>query len=889
MFLKKIGFLVLIFILASSKTNAAHIVGGSISYRCLGGNDYEVTLKIYRDCFSGGAEFDNPASIFIFGDNDTYDAYFAFTDLTITPLDAVIENPCLTPPSICIEEGVYVGIVTLPNNIEDFYIVYQRCCRKPGILNLEISEEQGITLSAYVPAGNVVECNNSPVFTNYPPLVLCLNDELVFDHSATDEDGDSLVYELCSPYLGLSTLQPMADNTLINPPESPPYNELNWAAGYSESYPLASNPALSIDAETGLLTATPNQIGAYVVGICVSEYRDGVLLSTSRRDFQFNVTVCDPVIFTAIGEQEDICDGLTITLTNNSVDIDFFYWDFGDLGSLTDTSNLFEPTYTYPDTGVYTVTLVGNPGFDCADTSFVEFEIYNALNPTISSTSSCLPDLNFDFDATGSFNDDIAIFTWNFGSNASPSSSNIKNPQDVVFNSSGTFEISLTISDNGCTSSDTYTLEVPDAVTANILPQEILCGGFAITFAQENENATNFQWNFGVFGTSTDVSTSANPTYTFPTDGIYNVQLIASAANACPDTTYESFLIYPLLAPTFTHQNTQCLENNQFNLQAGGSFTSSASFQWTFEGGIPASASSQNVAVSFSTLGYHTISLTMEENNCVETYIDSVKIDPNPIANFSTESTGGCEPYTAIFNNLSTTASLQYGLLWNFGDGSTSLLQNPAHIYEQDGVYDVSLLITNYSGCLDDDYMLINNLITVQQTPQANFDVSPSIISIFDPQTVITNLADGSTSCEYTFLDVDVSDACDFVYEFQNTTSPQPITQLVSNDFGCSSTLTKYVSFKDHVVYVPTAFTPNGDGTNDILKAVTEGVTKIHFEIYDRFGQLVFETYELEKGWDGTYKNADYYAMNSLYNWRIRITDIARRTADYKGSVVLIR
>jgi gliding motility-associated-like protein len=879
-----------VFLFFSKSMKAPHIVGGYISYRCLGGNEYEVTLKIYRDCFSGGAEFDQPASIFIFGDSDDYDAFFAFDDLVISPLDVSLNNPCLIPPEICIEEGVYTGIVTLPNNIEDFYIVYQRCCRNPTIDNLDFPGDQGITLSAYVPAGNVVECNSSPVFANYPPLVLCLFDELVFDHSATDLDGDSLVYELCSPYLGLSNTQPTADNSGLNPPTPPPFSELNWLTGYSESYPMASDPALSIDPTTGLLTGTPNQLGQYVVGICVSEYRDGVLLSTSRRDFQFNVTVCDPVVNTAIGEQEDICNGLTIDFTNNSEDIQFFYWEFGDETTLTDTSNLFEPTYTYPDTGIYEVTLIGNPGYDCADTTYLEFEIYNPLNPTIFAIGSCQPHLSFDFDANGTFNEDIAIYSWNFGANAIPSTSAIKNPQNIVFNASGSFDITLTISDNGCTSSDTYTLVVPEPIQVEILPQLLFCSGFAVDFEQESDNATNFLWNFGVGGITTDYSSELNPTYSYPGEGTYNVQLIASALNNCSDTAYGSFIIFPLLNPSFERPPTQCLEENQFNFQAGGEFTGVASFQWTFEGGNPASSSNQNPSVSFSDLGYHIVTVTVLENNCIKTYTDSVRVDPNPIADFTVLDNGGCEPFRAIFDNLSTTASIEYNYLWNFGDGSTSNDNNPDHIYENAGVYDVSLLLTNITGCLDDDFILKSNLITVQQTPIANFSIEPQgSISIFDPTVNITNLAEGSTSCNYTFLEENVFDECDFEFLFQNTTSPQPIIQIVSNDFGCASTITKYIRFTDHVVYVPTAFTPNGDGINDILKVVAAGVTKIHFEIFDRFGQLVFESFDIDRGWDGTYLSNQFYAMNGVYNWRIRIADLNLQNQDYRGSTTLIR
>ena len=119
--------------------------------------------------------------------------------------------------------------------------------------------------------------------------------------------------------------------------------------------PIPSTPPFDIDPETGAITGFPTTPGAYVIGICVSEYRDGELLSTVMRDFQFNVVMCDPTIISAAQPQstDQYCIGETIAFFENSVGAKELLWDFGVDGIETDISFDAAPTYTYPDTGTY--------------------------------------------------------------------------------------------------------------------------------------------------------------------------------------------------------------------------------------------------------------------------------------------------------------------------------------------------------------------------------------------------------------------------------------------------------------------------------------------------------------------------------------------------------
>lgn len=283
----KLYFIILFLLFLSAKLIASHIVGGEIYYQYVSNNDYVVYLKVYRDCNTGNANFDDPAYISIFDANNNYLQTISLFTPTITQVQPDINNPCLTvPEGVCVEEAVYSANVNLPPLVGGYALTYQRCCRNSTIDNILSPSNIGSTYTIQIPDTSIASTNNSPFYNNFPPIVVCNNDPLNFDHSATDPDGDSLVYSFCDPYsFDGSTSQPFQA-------DPPPYSYVSFIFPYSGSKPLSASPALSIDSQTGLITGTPNFEGQFVVGVCVSEYRNGQLLSTNKRDFQFNVTNC---------------------------------------------------------------------------------------------------------------------------------------------------------------------------------------------------------------------------------------------------------------------------------------------------------------------------------------------------------------------------------------------------------------------------------------------------------------------------------------------------------------------------------------------------------------------------------------------------------------------
>ena len=374
-------------------SKASHIVGGEMTYKCLGpgtsGNlRYEITLDIYQDCLNGSPQAiqeDDPAYFTVYTGQNTLVYYDddARSSTTIK-VPANFSNNCINnPPVTCLQKTTFKRVYNLPVNSSGYYVVYQRCCRNDDINNLRNPGEVGATYYCVIPPASGSDCNNSAVFRNYPPQIICINNPLVYDHSATDPDGDSLSYELCETYAGgsIDSVKP-----LIASPR--PFPNVVYNNPYSVQNPMQGNPMIQVDADSGLLTGTPNQLGRFVVTVCCNEWRNGVMINTVKPEFQFVVTNCSKAVVANIPQYSDEfntyivnCKDFTVKFDNISSGGFNYHWDFGVEGAIDDTSSEFSPTYTYPDTGTYVVKLVVNKGSTCPDS----IERYVKVYPKFSS------------------------------------------------------------------------------------------------------------------------------------------------------------------------------------------------------------------------------------------------------------------------------------------------------------------------------------------------------------------------------------------------------------------------------------------------------------------------------------------------------------------------
>jgi len=292
------SFIILFFLIPFlSELNATHIVGGSISYECLDTNQYLITVEIYRDCFAGQAAFDEPLPMVIYSGMDGTTKYGPTQMVALDSVENVSQDTdiCPAPQSnICVERGIYEQVFTLPFSVHGYHISYQRCCRNNSVSNLIDVAATGATYTMYISAEAQQTCNNSPTFDDFPPIIVCANEDVGFDHSATDAENDKLVYSFCAPLSGASQANPLPDSS------PPPYTPVNFLSPYTPEQPLGD--MMTIDTLTGIISGTPNSLGQFVASVCVEEYRQIdnllVLLSTVQREFEVNV-VSPPVSITS--------------------------------------------------------------------------------------------------------------------------------------------------------------------------------------------------------------------------------------------------------------------------------------------------------------------------------------------------------------------------------------------------------------------------------------------------------------------------------------------------------------------------------------------------------------------------------------------------------------
>ncbi len=657
----RICIIISISLLILFRAEARHIVGGAITYECLGNGDYRFTMKIYRDCYCQEcADFDQIAPISIYScSNDTecnsltqMDPLFVLNvpiNPNVDPIDAP-SYPCMVlPPNICVEEGVYVfrlsdyGI-NLPQSDKSYHISYQRCCRNETINNIYTPDDTGATYTIEITPKAQELCNNSPVFNNFPPTVICAGVPLDFDHSASDSDGDQLVYEFCNPLNGGGPLlqQPQystCEGAAPNPPCPPPYDEVNFILPtYNSLQPMGGNPVVAINPNTGLITGVPTIQGQFVVGVCVSEYRNGELLSKVFRDFQFNVGDCEPTVVADLAEDEIIngqdfvvnsCGNSTVNFVNESFQQSFineFEWGF-DIGGQRQTFNTWDATVTFPGIGQYEGTLILNPGTDCGDTANIFVNVYPDVNADFMfEYDTCVAGPVEFTDLSSSGSGPLTSWNWDFGDGQV---SELQNPHHSYV-IPGNLPVTLTVTDtNECEASLTKPIHYfPVPALIIISPSSFLgCAPGEIIFTNLStpiDDNYDIVWDFGDGTTGGDIS----PVHIYEDPGVFTVSIDITSPIGCKTDTVFPDLIKILPAPI---ADFLYYPNEPTNLDPTIVFTDQSSdavsWQWDFNG--VDYTFEQHPTYTFPDTGIQRIQLLVTHiSGCQDTSIQFIDVIP---------------------------------------------------------------------------------------------------------------------------------------------------------------------------------------------------------------------------------------------------------------------
>jgi len=297
-----LSFIIILFSLAPfQNVNASHAVAADLTYVWLGGNNYQARLYFYRDC-SG---INVPNSITLNASSTSCGLNQNFTMTLSSSAGVEIPPICIIGLSTCnggsvfgIREYIYLVSFTLTGNCTDWRLSYSVCCRNAAITNISAPGSAGQYFYAYLNNLNF-SGNTSPKFLNKPAPYQCINNPYCFDMSATDADGDSLVYRLVTPM-----------RTATNP--------VTFLAGYTPVQPINSSPLMTMNSTTGLSCVWPLTQGVYCMAVRVYEYRNGQLIGSIIRDLQQNLTLCPCVVLPV-----ELLEFKATPINNKSIQLDW--------------------------------------------------------------------------------------------------------------------------------------------------------------------------------------------------------------------------------------------------------------------------------------------------------------------------------------------------------------------------------------------------------------------------------------------------------------------------------------------------------------------------------------------------------------------------------------
>ncbi len=221
---------------------------------------------------------------------------------------------------------------------------------------------------------------------------------------------------------------------------------------------------------------------------------------------------------------------------------------------------------------------------------------------------------------------------------------------------------------------------------------------------------------------------------------------------------------------------------------------------------------------------------------------------PATSASFEVDPTEGCVPLEVTVNNGSINADFY---AWDFGDGTTSTLENPVYTYDTPGTYQLTLIASVDDGCGISDTVFAT--IQVYDYPEAGFDSAPDNASVFAPVN-FNETSSGESTYLWEFGDGTVSGEPNPTHFFP-AAGVYEVCLTVTNEYGCADKVCDTVIIEEiSILEVPNAFSPNGDTNNDEIIPLNYGLTNYEFTVYNRWGEIVFQTNSTTEGWDGYFE-----------------------------------
>lgn len=423
----------------------------------------------------------------------------------------------------------------------------------------------------------------------------------------------------------------------------------------------------------------------------------------------------------------------------------------------------------------------------------------------------------------------------------------------------------VTVTDGtGCTTIDTIIVMGTGSLPFTTSQVNVLCNGGnngAATFTPTGGTAPfTYTWNPNV---------SATGSATVLTAGVYTVDV---TDNFGCSNSFTFNITEPPLIPISANPSPP----DSFCI--GGSTTISVNpsggappytFNW-----LNGPGNTNSITVNPTVTTTYSCVISDACGNQADTGLVTVTVNPTPTISFSGDDLNGCSPVCVNFTPLSNPPVAT--CVWDFGDGDTSNLGLPNHCYVNPGVYTVTLDVVDINGCVNTTTTMA--YITVFPDPVAAFNIlTPMPTTMEEANVGFDNLSTGGDTCHWDFGDGNVmSDlTCGDVVNMYDDTGTYYVTLIVVNQYGCADTTENAVVIvPEATIYVPNTFTPNGDGKNDIFYAYGEYLEDFHMYIFDRWGNLIFESTDIYKGWDGRVQGHPTVCQIDTYVWRITYSEL---------------
>jgi len=875
---------------------ATHLVGGELNYEHLGGDQYRVELKLYKDCGTSIVPFDDPALIYVYGDDDQFSFSFEIPIVHRDTLDAIFQDSCLfVPPEVCVDFARYETVINLPANADGYTLAFIRCCRTLAIRNAEGIDEFGnpippdligATYTAEIPGG---VSNSNPEFRQFPPIIVCSGQDIIVDHSAVDPDGDQLVYSICTPYVGGSLTSVFGDPFV----EMPPFEEIQWVEPYSLNDPLGAEPTLDVNPSTGMLTGkAPYTIGQFVVGVCVKEFRNGVLLSENKRDFQFNIADCGQLVTADYGltggisidtvvvedpafEYILVCDSVpAVQFINMDDGADSVVWNFGD-GSLPDLTA--DPYHVFPDTGFYLVSMYADPGQNCADTfsQLISIQFQDVAADFTFGLPECYdPGLGLQFTDVSEDTDAIDSWNWTFGNGATSSQ---QHPVQF-YNPDGLYDVSLeVVSVNGCRSRKDTQINIIRLEEVMLEDTVALCRGDSVMLELQVNGEHTFEWMpDGGLNDAMAQSPIASPDES--TTYAVNIYTQTIAGYTCLQRdSIHVLTTYPVPEIRDLTNPLQCLEE----ILLSAELSEGEEATWSNSPDFSEILSNEAEAVTTQNLETETYYLLVENAYCSS--VDTIEVIQRSLV-LRADDLGVCLGDDGLLELDVQSHDQSVIYTWSYPEPPYTT-QEPSIMFTPEMSVDIGVLAVNVSGCRDSlevfaevyEPLAVNAMAEpteVINSQSVQFDADEAFVTAYSwipPENFNEPTIHDPTATvdETTTFFVDVTDMNGCVWRDSVT-----VTVL---EIPCD----------DGSIFIPNAFSPNGDGLNDVFRLQGTVIESLTLEIFDRWGNPVFRANDINTSWDGYYKGQ--LLDNDVFGYVLTIDCFGGEDLIQKGSITLIR